>query len=124
MIGKSMKHLVFVYGTLKKGHGNNVLLGTSRLVNPDVWVSGRMCSLGGCPGWLGPGEGRTYGELYEVSEDVIRSQLDRLEGYREDDPESSFYIREEHVVYPVDKTAYVYRYNGKYGISGERYERW
>ena len=107
---------VFVYGTLKRGFGNHVLLaGRAKLVEDQDAILGKMVSLGGFPGWLGPGEGFTYGETYEVPEEhrasVLRD-LDRLEGYRDGDPASSFYIRTQ-VETSRGHTAFAYKYNGR-----------
>ena len=72
---------VFVYGTLKKGFGNHILLEGSKFLgyaktNPLF----TMVSLGGFPAVIIDGETSIQGEVYEVNEEALRS-LDRLEGH-------------------------------------------
>lgn len=75
---------VFVYGTLRKAHGNNVLLKDSRYVgSSSVTVPGKLISLGGFPGVVSiPGgpEKTIFGEVYEVNEDTLNA-LDWLESH-------------------------------------------
>ena len=76
---------VFVYGTLKQGHGNHRLLANSKFLGRCL-VSGkhRLVSLGGFPGLVAtsPEEpDRTVsGEVYQVNEETLLS-LDFLEGH-------------------------------------------
>ena len=81
---------VFVYGTLKKGHGNHRLLENSRFIGEDSITGFDMYSTGGFPAVI-PGDGVVFGELYEVTPEELES-LHRLEGYRESDPDTSMYI--------------------------------
>lgn len=87
---------VFVYGTLKRGHGANGFLqnGNAEFVS-ETRISGTMYSLGGFPGLktLAPphdaegsfpfiSEGPTVvGELYRITDDRLPARLDRYEGY-------------------------------------------
>jgi gamma-glutamylcyclotransferase (GGCT)/AIG2-like uncharacterized protein YtfP len=72
---------VFVYGTLKKGHGNHRLLEGSKLLgNVITKPMFTMVSLGGFPGVLLEGSTPIVGEVYEVDE-VTMQHLDYLEGY-------------------------------------------
>jgi gamma-glutamylcyclotransferase (GGCT)/AIG2-like uncharacterized protein YtfP len=81
-----MKNRVFVYGTLKKGHGNHVLLRESEYQGAAQAPPGfRMVSLGGFPGVV-EGEGEVHGEVYLVNDNTME-RLDRLEGF------PSFYSR-------------------------------
>ena len=57
---------VFVYGTLKRGHGNHVLLRGSDFLGPSFSKS--------------PGTTRVIGELYNVDE-LTLNHLDMLEGH-------------------------------------------
>ena len=75
---------VFVYGTLKNGHGNHRLLATSKFLGRS-YIEGRykMLSLGGFPGLVASQslpEAHIVGEVYQVSEDVFQA-LDYLEGH-------------------------------------------
>ena len=74
--------LVFVYGTLKRGHGNHRLLEASRFVGEAVSASAcyamHDCSF---PILVDePLGGRVMGELYAVDRRTLRS-LDMLEGH-------------------------------------------
>jgi len=78
---------VFVYGTLRRGQGNHVVLDGARFVRTARTLEGwAMLDLGAFPGVV-PGDGAIVGELYEVSQHVLK-RLDRLEGH------PTFYHRE------------------------------
>ena len=93
---------VFVYGTLKQGHGNHrVMPSGSSLVGRGI-AKGRMVSLGGFPGVLKDTDGDVHGEVWSVPE---MSRLDGLES------NGSFYTREEKpITMEVGKTltAWIY----------------
>jgi gamma-glutamylcyclotransferase (GGCT)/AIG2-like uncharacterized protein YtfP len=82
---------VFVYGTLKRGHGNNRIL-----ANTDSKFIGTtktdpkytMVTLGSFPGVVQEGVTPIQGEVWEVDERTLEGPLDMLEGY------PSFYDRE------------------------------
>lgn len=85
---------VFVYGTLRKGDSRFGVLADCKCLHEVAFVAGfEMLDLGGFPGIV-PGNGKIVGEIYEVDEDTL-SRLDSIEGYREDDPKHSLYIRQE-----------------------------
>ena len=76
-----MTDLVFVYGTLKAGHGNNELLKGSEFVGEHVTKPiYTMKNLGGFPGVLLDGNTSIIGEVYRVTSPTM-ARLDRLEGY-------------------------------------------
>lgn len=79
----SQRHLVFVYGSLKKGFHNHWLLDKpdTKFIDDASSIAPNyaMVSLGSYPGLI-LGNQRVSGELYEVSEDTFHS-LDRLEGH-------------------------------------------
>jgi len=83
---------VFVYGSLRQGHGNHVLLeqdGAEYVSTHRVRLPFFMISLGGFPGLIKDDSGHYItGEIYRVDEHVM-SDLDRLEGF------PSFYNREQ-----------------------------
>lgn len=89
------RHKVFVYGTLKSGHGNHHILEHDRVIKFGAEIMmypGHLVDLGAFPALL---KTRTElnqinGELYEVPEEVFR-RLDMLEGY------PNFYNREQRV---------------------------
>jgi gamma-glutamylcyclotransferase (GGCT)/AIG2-like uncharacterized protein YtfP len=89
----------FVYGTLRKGDSRFGVLDGCECIIEEAYLDGYdMLNLGSFPGII-PGEGRIRGEIYQI-DDVILSRLDSIEGYREDDPKHSLYIRT--VVTPGD----------------------
>ena len=83
--------LAFVYGSLKKGYGNNAVLGDSRLEG-DATISGNisLLSLGSFPGLIKNDYDHAVvtGEVYNIN-DATLARLDQLEG------NGHFYQREE-----------------------------
>lgn len=78
---------VFVYGTLRRGHGNNRLLRDSDCHGVAVLEGYKMVSLGGFPAiFRGEKDDTVVGEVYEVTKPVLNS-LDRLEGFNRMDPQ-------------------------------------
>lgn len=82
---------VLVYGTLKKGLGNHVLLKDAKFLGTTT-VRGRMYSLGAFPGVRFDQDGSIKCEAYEVDEPTVK-RLDRLEGYRGPGNDDNFYNR-------------------------------
>ncbi|MFN3659806.1 MAG: gamma-glutamylcyclotransferase [Brevinematales bacterium] len=92
--------LLFVYGTLCRGKEAHFLLKDSPFVT-EGYVEGTLYDLGvGFPA-LGVDEiqGRVYGEVYDISEDLVDT-LDHYEGCSPEDEENSLYLRKEIVFYP------------------------
>lgn len=102
-MARQRTHLVFVYGTLLSGFGNNRLLQVPGATLVAKGVRTRpiytMISLGGFPGVQKTGETSIEGEIYQVT-DQVRASLDRLESH------PGFYER-----------SYVH-------LQGEPYRRW
>jgi len=75
-----MKHLIFAYGTLKKGFGNHSLLAGATDLGSTQTQSRRyrMISLGGFPAVYKTGKCAIEGELYEVENSTLE-RLDVLE---------------------------------------------
>lgn len=70
---------VFVYGTLKEGHGNHRLLaGRSVFMGIDT-IKAKLFDLGPYP-FIKEGDDLVYGEIYRVGPQTLAS-LDRLEGH-------------------------------------------
>jgi gamma-glutamylcyclotransferase (GGCT)/AIG2-like uncharacterized protein YtfP len=105
---------VFVYGSLKKGHGNSYLLsGATALGHAVLPLACTMMDFGSFPGLIkgGPSPASLiFGELYKVTYPVL-DELDLLEG------NGNFYTREKVPVdwygysclsNPVTKNAWVY----------------
>lgn len=77
-------HAVFVYGTLRRGHGpHDVFLSEAKFVGEDT-LTGELYDMGSYPGLKlyepGTGGGRVHGEVYEVSPSTL-PRLDNYEGY-------------------------------------------
>lgn len=114
------KHLIFVYGTLKRGWGNNAIihdqefLGKAKTLNDHF----QMYTLGGFPGVV-RGEKEISGEAWLV-DDAAFVRCDRLEG------NPSFYKREEVDIIIENykaaldelETAWIYIYQGD--VSGRK----
>ena len=91
---------VFVYGTLRHGHGNyrGILAGNTEREAEATIDGAVMTTNGGFPYVYFDDEdgGTVYGELMWLRasniDDTMR-RLDRLEGYRADNPEFSLYLR-------------------------------
>lgn len=82
-----MSNLVLVYGSLRQGFGNNIVLGSSKKVGECTVNGYKMFSYGPFP-FIQHGDGCIVGEVYEVNAGVMEA-LDHLEGY------PSFYDREQ-----------------------------
>jgi len=111
--------LVFVYGTLKRGYGNNrllqeigaVFLGMTTTATPTF----DLVTLGPFPG-LSEGKYLVSGELYRI-EDAGLAMLDRLEGH------PTFYCRHSIQVFEKVAGRQVVVEAKAYFINGpERYE--
>lgn len=74
--------LVFTYGTLKRGYGNNRLLDGARFMGEAVTQPiFNLFSLGGFPGITMDGTTAVHGEVFEVTDETMMARLDRLEGH-------------------------------------------
>jgi len=94
--------LVFVYGTLKKGHGNHRLLTNAKFIKTaETMPKYTMFDTGGFPAVIPVGNTSIKGEIYEVTQDEARS-LDSLEGY------PSMYDREETPLLGEEMTPWMY----------------
>lgn len=85
-----MESNLFVYGTLREGLGLHWALRECRWFGNGT-VRGRLYDLGAYPG-LKEGSLCVRGECYSVAEDTLQL-IDRLEGFRPDDPEGSLFER-------------------------------
>ena len=72
---------VFVYGSLRKGHGNHGLLHSAKFLRQDITSPEfTMYDLGAFPAVTTEGGTAIHGELYEVDDETFQ-RLDILEGY-------------------------------------------
>jgi gamma-glutamylcyclotransferase (GGCT)/AIG2-like uncharacterized protein YtfP len=76
-----MKHLIFVYGTLKRGFSRHSVLKDQRYIGIGVTTNQySMYAYGGFPALVENSNGlEIYGELYEVDDNCIQD-LDKIEG--------------------------------------------
>lgn len=90
---------LFVYGTLKRGLCNNIVMGDAKFIKEDCLKGFKMHSLGGFPAItpepFDPDNEHpriVHGELFEINDkDLIN--VDRLEGYDEQAVRHTFYDR-------------------------------
>lgn len=83
----SNKHKVIVYGTLRPGDESS----------EKVMIPGQIYDIGWFPGLVfneGGPDSFVVGEIIEVDDEKL-SQLDSYEGYYEDDPQGSLYLRKK-----------------------------
>lgn len=85
---------VFVYGSLKRGFGNNRLLQNdeSEFICEDYIEDFEMYSMGAFPGVVHVPGSRSvvHGEVWKVSDNILE-RLNTLEGFRGEDNPSNFY---------------------------------
>ena len=107
-----MTQYVFVYGTLKKAYWNHRLLAGRAKFLGDTTITGKLYNFG-LPGYVMGDEGTVHGELYSFDDPTVLKDLDRLEGYNEQNPGKSFYIRSVVSTKLDDKeiNAFVYEIN-------------
>jgi gamma-glutamylaminecyclotransferase len=76
------ENFIFVYGTLKYGHGNARFLSTSTFIGGGTIKGFVMLHLGGCPGIVPHADPKwtIEGEVYRVTDSVL-SNIDKLEGH-------------------------------------------
>lgn len=79
------KHKIFVYGTLRPGKGEKVM------------IPGQIYDFGWFPGLIlneGGPDSFVTAEVIEADDEKL-AQLDRYEGYYEEDPQRSLYVRQK-----------------------------
>ncbi|MCA0988709.1 gamma-glutamylcyclotransferase family protein [Guptibacillus algicola] len=96
-------HIVFVYGTLRKGESNHHVIEGATLLEEYSWTSGALYDTGaGYPAMFGSSEHVVYGEIYEV-DDTYLSRIDVLEGFQEG-RSANLYDRVIQTVHSKEKT--------------------
>jgi gamma-glutamylcyclotransferase (GGCT)/AIG2-like uncharacterized protein YtfP len=88
------EHLVFVYGTLRKGGVRAMpLVAPTCLDYGEAQLYGRLFDLGAFPGLrIDPTGSVVHGELYGV-DDATLDRLDDIEQYFPERPNESYYVR-------------------------------
>jgi len=117
-----MKHLVFVYGTLKKGFGNHYLLKDAKFLGKARTEKKYKMTANGIP-FVSKKEAISHiiGEVYEVGDEILR-KLDFLEDH------PNWYKREKvKVILENGRKLDVWLYfnevsEGRYLISGGEFK--
>ena len=107
-----LKEKLFVYGTLRKGFPlHRYLSGQARFIGAGT-IRGILYDLGEYPGVVHSENGEVQGELYELETGAkLLSKLDRVEGFRPEDPKNSLFIRSlTEVTLPDKKTTKAWAY--------------
>ncbi len=106
---------VFVYGTLLKGMSRAHSLASATFCGLGT-IKASLYDLGAYPGIV-EGDGTVYGELYDVDATTLKT-LDDIEGYFQNNPRLSLYLRTEVEVTlfndATTETAYTYLYNSRH----------
>ena len=116
-----MSDLVFFYGTLMTGFERRRRLGIDSKMRyrGRGWIQAALFDLGLYPAAVPAGEGRVWGEVFELIEpETVLPALDEIEGYRPAEPDASLYLRQQApVTLPDDERedAWVYFYNAPLG---------
>lgn len=103
-----MKHIVAVYGTLKRGYSNHHLLDKACYIGPDTLTSLTLYDLGPYPGALAKPSTGVSVEVYAINEPLL-AMLDELEGYDPGADKASLYQRRK--IQTRHGLAWVYLYN-------------
>ncbi|AKQ08606.1 putative gamma-glutamyl cyclotransferase-like protein [Bacillus phage PBC5] len=100
VVEENTNYPFFVYGTLRNGHGNyNRLLKGKTIAELDATITGTLHAVspfGGFPCYIEEGVTTIKGEVMHVpflEYDQRLKELDGLEGYREEAPQHSMYLR-------------------------------
>ena len=98
--------IIAVYGTLKKGYGNNRLLTTSEQIVGNFKTSEKfdLYSFGGFPAITENGNNNIVVELYKIVDPLVADRLDRLEGY------PNFYNKKKISIIDFDSNLPIYIY--------------
>ncbi|HSH40520.1 MAG TPA: gamma-glutamylcyclotransferase family protein [Arenicellales bacterium] len=103
------KHLVFVYGTLRRGGSNHYILADSDFLGPYITEPRyTMFRLGQFPAVVARGDCPITGELYRVSDEVF-DLIDELECY------PSVFSRQ--IIHTPAGDAWMYLYNRLVGTD-------
>ncbi|MBW4935880.1 gamma-glutamylcyclotransferase family protein [Marinobacter sp. F4206] len=108
-----MKHLVAVYGTLKRGGSNSGLLRSGTFLGEDSLTELTLYDLGPYPGAVARPSDGVVVEVYAVNERIL-AELDILEDYFPAAPKDSLYLRKRTAT--RHGSAWVYIYNRPVGM--------
>jgi gamma-glutamylcyclotransferase (GGCT)/AIG2-like uncharacterized protein YtfP len=121
MKAKTKVKFLFAYGTLMTKHRASLYTGTKYI--KEAALVGTLIDLVAYPGYLMEGNTVVKGELLELTDEYVLKNLDAYEGFHENSPANSLYLR------VVTKTlegdlCYVYVYNHEHAqqdiiVSGD-----
>src|SRR5215831_9216536 len=109
----TMRELVFVYGTLKRGYGNHHILGDSAFIGEGQTLARCRLFNAGFPvlrrrlNHDGPWNAPVRGELYEVADPEVMRRLDALEGEGR-----MYHRRKKKIVMATGRTVKAFAYVG------------
>ncbi len=105
------KEYYFVYGTLKRGYGNNRILSqskTAKFVEEGITEPKfSLYNLGFFPGVKNNGTTSIHGEIWEVSDNETKQRLDMLEGYNKNNPNEGLYNKQKIIVNNKEVNIYI-----------------
>lgn len=120
-MNKKETEYYFVYGTLKRGYGNNRILqqsSTAEFIEEAVTEPKfNLYHLGGFPGVTENGETAVHGEIWAVSDQETKRRLDMLEGYRKDAPKQGLYDKK--IININNKKVNIYLINNYYNENNK-----
>ncbi|MHB8526535.1 MAG: gamma-glutamylcyclotransferase family protein [Candidatus Acidiferrales bacterium] len=117
MSGRADTNLLFVYGTLMKGHSDDWQKRAGAHLVGHGRTTGKLYDLGQFPGAVVSSDPRCHieGEVYRLDDISLATEiLDEYEEFHPSRPEKSLFIRRELPVVMEDgteKRAWVYLYN-------------
>jgi gamma-glutamylcyclotransferase (GGCT)/AIG2-like uncharacterized protein YtfP len=116
-----MTEQVFFYGTLRTGFDRTTRAGIDAFLKfaGRGWINGKLFDLGIYPAAVPATDSRVWGEVFRmVDAPNVLAALDRIEGYRAEEPERSLYTRTQ-VSATLDdgrtEDVWVYFYNAPLG---------
>lgn len=109
MVNDTMRHLVAVYGTLKRGHSNSHVLARADFIGEDRLTSLTLYDLGSYPAARRRPSDGVLVEVYAVGDRLLR-EIDTIEGYNPDSRANSLYLRQK--LQTRHGPAWIYLYNG------------
>jgi gamma-glutamylcyclotransferase (GGCT)/AIG2-like uncharacterized protein YtfP len=116
-----MTDLVFFYGTLMSGFHRPGRTRLDDVLRPRGrgWIHATLFDLGIYPAAIPAHDGQVWGEVHQMLDvDAVLAELDDIEGFRLEEPDTSLYTRQEVPVTLEDgrmATVWTYFYNAPLG---------
>ncbi len=116
-----MTDLVFFYGTLMSGFHRPGRARLDDVLRPRGrgWIHATLFDLGIYPAAIPALDGQVWGEVHQMLDvDAVLAELDEIEGYRPEEPDTSLYTRQEVPATLEDGrlvSAWTYFYNAPLG---------